>query len=58
MDQLHGCPSGTDGHFPEEWIMSVVTARNAGQGEQVDEGLSHIMEEPEKSLKQILDNMK
>ncbi len=42
IDALHGNPDGADGHFPEEWIMSVVAARNVGRESVPDEGLSHI----------------
>ena len=42
IDALHGNPDGEDGHFPEEWIMSVVAARNVGREDVADEGLSHI----------------
>ena len=42
IDALHGNPEGEDGHFPEEWIMSVVAARNVGREDVADEGLSHI----------------
>lgn len=42
LDELHGNPSGEDGHFPEEWILSVVAARNAGREHLTEEGLSCI----------------
>ena len=44
LDVLHG-QVGEDGHFPEEWIMSVVEARNAGREAIVGEGLSHLAED-------------
>ena len=31
LDALHGDSNGEDGHFPEEWILSTVAARNAGR---------------------------
>lgn len=37
--QLHGVANAQDDHFPEEWLMSVVTARNPGR-EAICEGLS------------------
>ncbi len=40
IDALHGLPNPADGHFPEEWILSVVAARNAGREAFPDEGLS------------------
>ena len=42
LDLLHGDAAGTDGHFPEEWIMSVVSARNAGREQFQDEGMNHL----------------
>lgn len=58
LDKFHGvCPeSGTDGHFPEEWIMSVVCARNVGREAFPEEGLSHLSQNPDVSLKQILES--
>lgn len=50
LDAFHGKPDGADGHFPEEWILSVVTARNAGR-EDIVEGLSRLAEHPETTLK-------
>jgi len=43
LSALHG-EAGKDDHFPEEWIMSVVAARNAGREHIHDEGLSHLMD--------------
>ena len=40
ISRLHG-EEGEDGHFPEEWLMSQVAARNAGR-EHIVEGLSLI----------------
>ena len=37
---LHG-EEGEDNHFPEEWLMSTVTARNAGR-EHIVEGISRV----------------
>lgn len=42
LDALHGVPNGSDGHFPEEWILSTVAARNAGREEIADEGMGHL----------------
>ncbi|KKK37549.1 mannose-6-phosphate isomerase [Mesobacillus campisalis] len=39
MDERQGKENQVDGHFPEEWIMSVVEARNKGR-EHLLEGLS------------------
>ena len=54
LDLLHG-RSGEDVHFPEEWIMSVVAARNAGREDYPDEGMSFLADFPELSLKQLLE---
>lgn len=42
LDALHGKPDGEDGHFPEEWILSTVAARNAGREQFPEEGMSHL----------------
>lgn len=53
LDALHGNPNGEDGHFPEEWIMSLVAARNAGR-ETKDEGMSHLYGQ-ELTLKELIE---
>ena len=40
ISALHG-QAGEDGHFPEEWLMSTVSARNAGR-EHIVEGLTRV----------------
>ncbi|ABX41043.1 type I phosphomannose isomerase catalytic subunit [Lachnoclostridium phytofermentans] len=55
LDQLHGLKEGTDAHFPEEWIMSVVSARNAGREHIKDEGLSVLANDETLSLKSIIE---
>lgn len=63
IDAIHGIPDGQDSQFPEEWIMSVVNARNAGREHIPDEGLcyldgtsltlrDYILENPEAALGQ------
>lgn len=42
IDAIHGVPEGRDGQFPEEWIMSVVNARNVGREHILDEGLCYL----------------
>ena len=44
IEELHGEKVAQDSHFPEEWIMSVVSARNAGREHITDEGLSKLVE--------------
>ncbi|RLL41806.1 mannose-6-phosphate isomerase [Oceanobacillus piezotolerans] len=39
---LQGAEQPEDNHFPEDWIMSVVSARNTGREHIRDEGLSKI----------------
>jgi mannose-6-phosphate isomerase len=53
LDRLHGRPDGEDGHFPEEWIMSVVNTRT-GRGD-ANEGLSRLADNPEVTLKSLVD---
>lgn len=55
LDALHGKQDGEDGHFPEEWIMSVVAARNVGREDFPDEGMSFLADEPSLSLKALLE---
>lgn len=40
ISALHG-QEGEDGHFPEEWLMSTVSARNAGR-EHIVEGITKV----------------
>lgn len=55
LDELHGLAQTEDGHFPEEWMMSVVSARNAGREEIKDEGLSMVAGmTPPVSLKSLI----
>ena len=54
LDRLHGTEPGEDGHFPEEWIMSVVAARNVGREDFPEEGMSHIPETG-KTLKALIE---
>lgn len=58
LDELHGAKAGTgkDEHFPEEWIMSVVTARNGTQENGVQEGLSHLADASGTTLKEVLES--
>lgn len=57
IDRLHGTEDPKDSHFPEEWLMSAVTARNPGREEIRDEGLSYIKKgegEEAAALKQLI----
>jgi len=40
LDEFHGVEGTSDEHFPEEWIMSIVSARNTGREKYKNEGLS------------------
>ena len=44
IDALHGV-TAEDSLFPEEWIISMVTARNSGREDFPDEGMSFLEEE-------------
>ena len=44
IDKIHGIEHGEDGQFPEEWIMSTVTARNPGR-EDIEEGMCFLQNE-------------
>ena len=52
IEELHGNKNAEDSNFPEEWLMSTVTARNAGR-ENIVEGLS--ITEYGVSLKELID---
>ena len=54
IEELHGNMGTKDTHFPEEWITSVVSAKNAGREHIKDEGLSYI-EGTKISLKEIIE---
>ncbi|WP_283610067.1 type I phosphomannose isomerase catalytic subunit [Faecalispora anaeroviscerum] len=54
LDALHGRTVQEDSHFPEEWIASTVTARNAGREQIADEGLSHPEAAPQVSLRELI----
>lgn len=53
LDLLHQVQFPTISQFPEEWIMSVVEARNVGR-EHIQEGLSHLLEYNNLSLKDLI----
>jgi Phosphomannose isomerase len=53
LDELHGKESPKDDSFPEEWIMSVVEARNVGR-EEIQEGLSQIVNDDVKYLRELI----
>ena len=55
IEELHGNKNAEDTHFPEEWITSVVSAKNAGREHIKDEGLSYI-DGTDVSLKSIIEN--
>lgn len=42
IDAIHGISGSKDTQFPEEWIMSVVSARNTGREHIKDEGMSYL----------------
>lgn len=54
LDVLHDQPGKID-HFPEEWILSTVAARNAGREQFPEEGMSHLYGS-DISLKSILES--
>lgn len=56
LGKMHGEYERTDNHFPEEWIMSVVAARNEGREMYPEEGLSHLRENERITLKELLDS--
>ena len=55
IDALHGAKEGKISNFPEEWIMSVVSARNAGREAVKEEGMSHLPEYGNIALKELIE---
>jgi len=43
LDQFTGAETVSDGHFPEEWLASIVKANNGDHTNNPDEGLSKIV---------------
>ena len=56
LDELHGRKPGADTQFPEEWIMSVISARNPGREAYADEGMAYLKGEAGLTLKACLDS--
>ena len=54
IEDLHGNHGTPDSSFPEEWMMSVVAARNSGR-EHIVEGLS-MVESTDISLKELIES--
>ncbi|RFB18544.1 mannose-6-phosphate isomerase [Bacillus sp. HNG] len=55
IEELHGVADQDDNHFPEEWLMSIVSARNVGREHIVDEGLSKVdLPDIDVSLKSLI----
>lgn len=54
IDAIHGITGSQDSQFPEEWIMSVVAARNAGREHITNEGMSYL-DGSEISLKDFIE---
>lgn len=56
LDKFHNPEEDReDGHFPEEWIMSVVLANNPGREDIQEEGLSKLIDNEKVSLKKLID---
>lgn len=54
IEQLHGSKTPADSNFPEEWIASATSARNAGREHIQNEGLSYLLEYPGVSLQELI----
>ncbi|MEH7331674.1 hypothetical protein V7161_03490 [Neobacillus drentensis] len=57
IDELHGIEQPGDSHFPEEWMMSIIsTTRNADREHIQEEGLSKLdMPDRDISLKELIE---
>jgi mannose-6-phosphate isomerase len=45
LDEFTGKKDGSDGHFPEDWLASTVTANNGEHSQAPDEGLAKVITE-------------
>lgn len=54
LDRIHNVNTPSISQFPEEWIMSVVEARNVGR-EHIQEGLSHLLDYDHITLKAFIE---
>ena len=55
IDAIHGIPDRGDSQFPEEWIMSVISARNAGRESFQNEGMN-LVEGTDTTLKEVIES--
>lgn len=55
IDELHERPDAVDSQFPEDWVASLVIARNPGR-EHIQEGLSQIDDAAQYTLKELIDS--
>ncbi len=55
LEQWRGAEQPMDGRFPEEWVASVVNARNPGREDVVQEGLSLREDEPSQTLRAYIE---
>lgn len=55
LEEWQGKPEPADGEFPEEWVASVVTARNSGRETVEEEGLSALDLPGRPLLKELID---
>jgi mannose-6-phosphate isomerase len=46
LRNFRGQPGTADDHFPEDWLASIVCARNGGNSQGANEGLSHLGQTP------------
>jgi mannose-6-phosphate isomerase len=56
LDRFLGTKNESDGHFPEDWLASTVTAKNGEHTQGPDEGLARIMvdDKPDSCLQELL----
>ena len=55
IDAIHGIPDRGDSQFPEEWIMSAVSARNAGRENFRNEGMN-LVDGTNITLKEVIES--
>lgn len=56
LNRLHGNCDGKVSQYPEEWIMSVVNARNAGISSEQEDGMNHLPDYDNQTLKALIES--
>ncbi|GIQ67528.1 mannose-6-phosphate isomerase [Xylanibacillus composti] len=55
LERWRSAAAPSDGRFPEEWVASVVKARNPGREDEVHEGLTFREDQPDQALRNYIE---